>query len=62
MEIKVVKTSIVRLETDKEGKKKSPKYLWAFIDKYNHTVIQIYSEEYPKKLYEIFTKSKNEET
>jgi len=28
------------------------KILWAFIDEYGHTIIQVYSEKYPKYIEE----------
>ena len=54
MKLTVSKTSIVRYEAEKDGKKNPPKYLWALIDEYNHTFIQIYSEEYPTKFIKLF--------
>jgi predicted choloylglycine hydrolase len=47
MLVKIVKTSII-LNDEKEGKK----YLWAFVDEYDRTMVQIYSEKYPKELEE----------
>jgi hypothetical protein len=55
MEITVVKMNQVLYVDIKAGEKKpKPKFLWALIDKFGHTVIQIYSEEYPTKFVKEF--------
>lgn len=42
MEFTVVKMNVVLRE---KGQK--DRYLWAFIDKEGHTIIQVYSDRYP---------------
>ena len=39
-----------------QEKGQKDKILWAFIDKWGHTVIQVYSAEYPKEMEEFITK------
>lgn len=51
MKVKVIKTNIV-LNDEKEGNK----YLWCFIDEYEHTIVQIYSSKYPKELEDFLKK------
>lgn len=46
--------SITRQDDDKDGKKKAPKWLWALVDECGHTVIQVYSEDYPTKFVKLF--------
>lgn len=55
MKITVKKLSQVLLTDPKAGEKTpKPKYLWALVDEFNHTVIQVYSEEYPTKFIKDF--------
>lgn len=50
MEFTVVKMSDVLREKDRKDR-----LLWAFIDKEGHTIIQVYSETYPKHMDEFLS-------
>ena len=54
-------TRVYRMDVNLQKKEKKYKILWAFIDEYGHTIIQVYSEKYPKYIKE-FLKEKNDKT